>query len=43
LEEVPEHFFDQDKWNDFVPSLRRREKALRRISHPTLRFRLCSA
>jgi hypothetical protein len=33
LAEVPEHFFDQDKWNDFVSSCGGREKALHRISH----------
>ena len=38
LEEVPEHFFDQDKWNDFVSSCVGREKALRRISHPDPAF-----
>jgi hypothetical protein len=31
---VPEHFFDQDKWNEVVSSLGSREKALHRISHP---------
>ena len=33
LAEVPEHFFDQDKWIDFVSSCGGREKALYRISH----------
>jgi hypothetical protein len=34
LAAVPEHFFDQDKWNEVVSSLGSREEALRRISHP---------
>jgi hypothetical protein len=34
LAAVPEHFFDQDKWNEVVSSLGSREKALHRISHP---------
>ena len=34
LAAVPEHFFDQDKWNDVVSSLGSREEALRRIGHP---------
>ena len=34
LAAVPEHFFDQDKWNELVSSLGGREKALHRISHP---------
>jgi hypothetical protein len=38
LEEVPEHFFDQDKWNDFVSNCGGREKALHRISHPDPAF-----
>ena len=38
LEEVPEHFFDPDKWNDFVSSCVGHEKALRQISHPDPAF-----
>jgi len=34
LAAVPEHLFDQDKWNELVSSLGSREKALHRISHP---------
>jgi hypothetical protein len=34
LAAVPEHFFDQDKWNEVVSGLGSREKALHRISHP---------
>jgi hypothetical protein len=42
LEEVPEHFFDQDKWNDFVSICGGREKALHRISHPDPALLVCA-
>jgi hypothetical protein len=34
LEAAPEHFFDQERWNEFVSCCGSREEALRRIGRP---------
>ena len=34
LEAAPEHFFDQERWDEFASCCGSREKALQRISHP---------